>query len=164
MRFKSNTQRKAVMASLMNKSFDDLKRSGVKLKPIGDADRDGVKNKLDCKPLDPKRHIVIGRDESFFAEPPGTQWFDRTEEITSSELKSRLAKERRDKVHIKDSILRRLDEFEETDLKIILDHELKVKINLKDSVVSDMVPGTDTEEVLIAAHKQKLINAGRGKS
>lgn len=56
MRFKSDKQRKAVMAKL---SFSQLQKRGVYLKYQGDADKDGVKNIKDCKPLDPNRQGFI---------------------------------------------------------------------------------------------------------
>jgi len=55
MRFKSDKQRKAVMASLRDKSFKQLQQRGVYLSYQGDKDKDGVVNIKDCKPLDPKR-------------------------------------------------------------------------------------------------------------
>ena len=55
MRFKSDKQRKAVMASLKEKSFKQLQQRGVYLSYQGDKDKDGVVNIKDCKPLDPKR-------------------------------------------------------------------------------------------------------------
>jgi len=41
---------------LKDKNFKQLQKSGVFLKYQGDADKDGVKNIKDCKPLDVKRH------------------------------------------------------------------------------------------------------------
>lgn len=64
-------QRKAMFAKLSNKNmnFTQLQRKGVFLKYQGDADKDGVKNIKDCRPLDPKRqgiiHDLIKKKESF---------------------------------------------------------------------------------------------------
>ena len=55
MRFKSDKQRKAVMAQLKNSSFKQIQNKGLFLKHQGDADRDGVPNIRDCKPLNPKK-------------------------------------------------------------------------------------------------------------
>lgn len=68
MRFKSDDQRKAVMAklkggksvssihpSIISLNNSQLRKRGVKLVPNKDIDRDGVKNKDDCAPLNPKK-------------------------------------------------------------------------------------------------------------
>ena len=49
--------RKEVNVSGHNKnlSYSQLRSSGVRISRTGDADRDGVKNYQDCKPLDPKK-------------------------------------------------------------------------------------------------------------
>ncbi len=59
--FKSDKQRKAVMAKLAQAristkqaskmTFTQLKKNKIFLKPTGDADKDNVKNKFDCRPL-----------------------------------------------------------------------------------------------------------------
>ena len=36
-------------------TYKQLKRSGSRIKPYADSDRDGVVNKRDCRPLDPKK-------------------------------------------------------------------------------------------------------------
>lgn len=73
MKFKSDKQRKAVMARLTagnvqsgqipmkfkNKNYKDLRKMGIKLVPNKDADKDGVVNVKDCKPLDPKRQGLL---------------------------------------------------------------------------------------------------------
>jgi len=55
MKFKSNSQRKAVMMKLSNKSYSQLANSGIRLRKTGDVDGDGVQNSKDCKPFDPKK-------------------------------------------------------------------------------------------------------------
>jgi len=69
MRFKNSRQRKAVMAKLKNSSFKQIQRKGMFLRYQGDADKDGVVNIKDCRPLDPKRqgiiHDLIKKKESF---------------------------------------------------------------------------------------------------
>ena len=52
MKFKSNAQRKAVMASLKDKNFRQIQKRGVFLRKQGDIDRDGIVNIKDCRPLD----------------------------------------------------------------------------------------------------------------
>jgi len=59
MKFKSQSQRKAVMARLMSKNYSQLKKSGIKLNKNMDFDKDGVKNIRDCKPLDPRKQGII---------------------------------------------------------------------------------------------------------
>lgn len=76
MRFKSEKQRKAVMAnynnlsprhrikiikdpSLKNKNFNQLKKKGIYLNYNGDADKDGIKNIKDCRPLDRKKQSKL---------------------------------------------------------------------------------------------------------
>ena len=59
MRFKSSSQRKAVMAKLKNNNFHQLRKKGVFLKYQGDSDKYGVANIKDCRPLDPKRQGII---------------------------------------------------------------------------------------------------------
>ncbi len=59
MAFKSDKQRKYVMGQYKNKSFKQLKKSGVYLRYQGDEDKDGVKNIHDCAPLNPKRHYQV---------------------------------------------------------------------------------------------------------
>lgn len=44
---------------LKNLSYSQLRNQGIKLKPTGDADRDGVPNSLDCKPLNKKEQGLI---------------------------------------------------------------------------------------------------------
>lgn len=82
--FKSNKQRKCVMAMLQangfsqtsakficvrnpgitsaklkKMNFKQLSKKGIKLSKIGDVDKDGVINMKDCKPLDKKRQGII---------------------------------------------------------------------------------------------------------
>lgn len=83
MRFKSDSQRKAVMArltaqGLINKRMSprirniiinspsvqkdnpqELKKKGVFIKHQADSDKDGVVNIKDCKPLNPKQHGIL---------------------------------------------------------------------------------------------------------
>lgn len=71
MAFKSDKQRKKVMSMLnsssgnntprilKNSSYKQLKRKGINLDPNKDSDKDGVKNKNDCKPLDPKKQGIL---------------------------------------------------------------------------------------------------------
>ena len=47
------------MAKLKNNNFQQLSKKGVFLKYQGDADKDGVANIKDCRPLDPKRQGII---------------------------------------------------------------------------------------------------------
>jgi len=44
-------------------NYPQAKRKYPKLNPYGDADRDGTKNWLDCKPFDKTRHSKLFRDE-----------------------------------------------------------------------------------------------------
>ena len=53
MKFKSTSQRKAVMARLKNKNYRQI-NNVIKINPYKDSDRDGVVNIKDCKPLNPK--------------------------------------------------------------------------------------------------------------
>ena len=66
MKFKSNSQRKAVMAKL---NYSQLRNRGIRLKPYSDTDKDGIKNYKDCKPLNPKEqgliHDIIKKKEKF---------------------------------------------------------------------------------------------------
>ncbi len=68
MPFKTDRQRKAFFARLnsnapetptmirdKNSSYQELKRRGIIVNPKGDADKDGVINIKDCKPLDAKK-------------------------------------------------------------------------------------------------------------
>jgi hypothetical protein len=41
---------------LKRMSYSQLKKAGVAISPTGDADRDGVPNSVDCRPLDPTKH------------------------------------------------------------------------------------------------------------
>jgi len=40
-------------------SYPQTKAAGIKLKPYGDVDKDGVRNSKDCKPYDPKKQGFI---------------------------------------------------------------------------------------------------------
>ena len=44
--------RKIIMKTKKNMTWSQAKRKYPNLKPYGDADRDGVKNKFDCRPFD----------------------------------------------------------------------------------------------------------------
>ena len=72
MKFKSDKQRRCVMAQLKkgrmpsnlptilkNASNPKLKRMGVRLPPNKDTDRDGIINKKDCMPLNKKEQGII---------------------------------------------------------------------------------------------------------
>ena len=53
-----------------NMSYKQLKKSGLKINPNSDTDKDGFKNSKDCRPLDKKRHSIattfaIGASASF---------------------------------------------------------------------------------------------------
>lgn len=48
--------------SLKSMSYNDLKRHNIHLKPLGDADRDGVRNKFDCRPLDKSEQGLLHRN------------------------------------------------------------------------------------------------------
>ena len=56
MGFKSSSQRKAAFAKM---NYRQLKHKGVFLSRKGDADKDGVQNAKDCKPLNPKEQGII---------------------------------------------------------------------------------------------------------
>jgi hypothetical protein len=71
MGFKSDKQRKCVMAklnagrpkALKNMTYPQLIKKGILLPPKGDADKDGVMNKNDCRPLNAKEQ---GKIHDFF--------------------------------------------------------------------------------------------------
>ena len=56
-----DSQRRAMFYHMNNKQ---LKRRGVQLKPYQDTDKDGVINRKDCQPLNPKQqgliHDIVG--------------------------------------------------------------------------------------------------------
>ena len=58
---KSESELKAAQEKFKNLSYNQLLKKGVKLKPHGDADKDGVVNIKDCKPLNKKEQGVIHR-------------------------------------------------------------------------------------------------------
>ncbi len=72
-KFKNSKQRKAVMAKLsarnqafvkknpgaINMNFKDIQKKGHFLKFQADADKDGVPNIKDCKPLNPKKQGLL---------------------------------------------------------------------------------------------------------
>jgi hypothetical protein len=55
-RFKSDRQRKAMFARM---NYAQLRSKGVFLSKRGDADRDGVRNHKDCRPLNPEEQGII---------------------------------------------------------------------------------------------------------
>jgi hypothetical protein len=53
--FSDKQVKQVVIDHNKNKSFYELKKEGIFLPYQGDADKDGVKNIKDCKPLHPKK-------------------------------------------------------------------------------------------------------------
>ena len=58
MTFKNSKQRKCVMAKLKGRQRTNNLHLKI-MHPLEDTDRDGVKNRNDCVPLDPKRQGII---------------------------------------------------------------------------------------------------------
>lgn len=74
-------------------NYRQLKSAGYNLKPTGDADKDGVPNSLDCKPLDPTKHAIKPRTDIVYESPrtfivasdKGALWQSRFITATSGE-------------------------------------------------------------------------------
>jgi len=44
---------------LKEMNYKQLKKAGITLHPYVDNDGDGVKNKEDCRPLNPNKHVIL---------------------------------------------------------------------------------------------------------
>lgn len=55
-------KQKMPKVSKKDMTWTQAKQKYIHLSPFGDADHDGVKNWLDCRPFDPKRHYVAPKE------------------------------------------------------------------------------------------------------